>query len=213
MGVQQQQEIEAKFQVRDPADLERIRGWLIGRGGRCSRMAIRSVRDVYLDSAARDFYRAGWACRVRRFSGTGRRELTVKSLRRPVDGVATRAEWTEPVPAGRRLRYPGPFPGVALARRLPAALTAAEVRPIFMLVQRRRVFDVVFPRPALRVEISLDETRLSGAAGRLWVVEFELKRGSVEALRALVEAGRRAFPVRRAIPSKFAWALRAVGLR
>jgi inorganic triphosphatase YgiF len=206
------QEIETKLRVESAPELDRIPRWVAEQGGLCSPIEIRNVRDVYLDTPDRWFYRVGVACRMRTFTRNGRRELTLKSLLRPEAGLATRTEFTETLKGAGTARYPGRFPGRAIMRRLLPWLEGRKVSPVFSLDQHRRVFTAVFNKTGLQVEISLDETRLMGTSNRMQVAEFELQKGSASDLRALTRACHHALETRKETPSKFAWASRHSGI-
>lgn len=208
-----QQEIETKLQVDSAADLDRVPRWLAEQGGRCSGIRLRRLRDEYLDTSDRRFFSAGVACRIRIGLPRKQRELTLKSLLRPQAGVSVRTELTEPLKGRAGGRYPCRFPGHILARQLKPWLQQQKIGPVFILDQRRRVFDAVLPETGLEIEVSLDETRLAGTEHRLFVVEFELRGGTARDLRALTRAGRRYLNARPATPSKFAWASRLSGIR
>jgi inorganic triphosphatase YgiF len=207
------QEIETKLRVDSAPELDRIHQWVSDRGGRCSPLKIRNVRDDYLDTPDHWFYRAGVACRIRTFTRSGRRELTLKSLVRPKAGLASRTEFTEPLIGTGTGRYPCRLPGRSISRQLRSELGNRKVCLVFGLDQRRRVFTAIFPKTGLNIEISLDETRLANTDHRLYIVEFELQQGNAKDLRALTRACRQALGTRKEPPSKFAWASRLSGIQ
>ena len=99
----------------------------------------KELTDTYYDTEDWRFYRAGYALRVRR---DGKRvEATMKSLAPPEDGgLKRRREISEP------LRSDGPKPAEERPRpvgeRLRLLAGARDVRPLFGVRTRRRIFEL-----------------------------------------------------------------------
>jgi triphosphatase len=132
-------EVEWQF---DADDLGAVEGWLAKNrsafGITASPVSARKLSDTYYDTEDWRFYRAGYVLRVRR---TGERaEATMKALSPPEDGVRRRREISEPLEGGdvqalRRARGP-------VGERLRLLAGATELRPLFELRTRRRVFEL-----------------------------------------------------------------------
>jgi triphosphatase len=131
------QEIEWQFE----ADLVSVEGWLeenpTGAGLRVAAGETKVLTDTYYDTEDWRFYRAGYALRVRH---DGKRaEATMKSLATPEEsGPKKRREISEPLRSGKTLKSAhGP-----VGERLRLLAGARDVRPLFEVRTRRRIFEL-----------------------------------------------------------------------
>jgi triphosphatase len=132
------QEIEWQF---DAADLGSVEGWLKENpsvsGLRVVPGESKRLTDTYYDTEDWRYYRAGYALRVRR---DGKRvEATMKSLATPEEGgPKRRREISEPLRRGKTLKSAhGP-----VGERLRLLAGARDVRPLFEVRTRRRIFEL-----------------------------------------------------------------------
>ena len=138
-GSQDILEVEWQF---DADDLDAVEGWLaedhLDSGLAVSSASTKELRDTYYDTEDWRFYRAGYVLRVRR---DGKRvEATMKALAPAEDGVRRRREISESLRSGgmktlRRARGP-------VGEHLRSLAGAKDLRPLFQIQTRRRVFDL-----------------------------------------------------------------------
>jgi triphosphatase len=137
------QEVEWQF---DGADLARVEAWLKehpeGLGVVVGPDVDKELADTYHDTGDWRLYRAGYALRLRKVDQR-RSEATLKSLAPATeDGSVRRREISEPlrgddVAALLRKKKPGP-----VGERLRALVGDREVRTLFEVRTRRRIFDL-----------------------------------------------------------------------
>jgi inorganic triphosphatase YgiF len=203
-------EIETKLQLPGTERLAEVPGLIRKLQGDCSVSRCRWVTDIYCDSPGCWFYRAGFASRIRHYRGESGAEWTLKSLRRPRGGIAIRQELTERLATVPHLPTDR-LPGRILRRQFEKRMDLPRLIPLFTLVQRRRVFEAIWPATGLHLEVSLDVTRLAGGQEELAIVELELMQGEPGSLKDVTRSLRKLLGVRTAPPSKFAWAVRQTG--
>lgn len=180
MLVKTQPEIEMKLLITRPGQAEKVPGYLARHGWLVTEKGRRQVKDHYFDTPDRLLYQAGVACRLRL---TGRAaELSLKSLEPPIEGMATRVEMTERLPAAPRI-IGRQLPGKTIVARLRRLFGTFEIEPLFTLVQQRRIFNAHHPTSGLKMEVSLDLVAVQGFPRQLSVVELELQEGDPAVLR------------------------------
>jgi triphosphatase len=230
------QEVEWQF---DAPDLGSVEGWLEENpsvsGLRVLPTETKQLTDTYYDTEDWRFYRAGYALRVRR---DGKRvEATMKSLASSEDGgLKKRREISEPLRSGKTLKSAhGP-----VGERLRLLAGARDVRPLFEVRTRRRIFELrpeadgpdgaaeevtvdalggVHPRErgAVLAEISLDESEFSAGEerARLSRIEVEVideEANSCDGVSGFVGELQSSLDLRPTGLSKFRTGLAAAGL-
>jgi CHAD domain-containing protein len=165
-------EVEAKFAVPDRNTMERLKR--VVRLGPFEPGPPRphQVRDTYYDTAARDLYRRGYACRLR--EQADRRTLTIKGFGQVQSAIHERLECELLLPEGTDIApetWPEKEPWTEIreiigSQSLDGLFSVEQVRFVRMLRQDQR----------LVAEMSIDEAQIQ-AAGRsqsLWILEAEL---------------------------------------
>ena len=202
-------EIEAKFLVPDEATFEALARLECIGGLRAGPPRTREQHDTYADTATLHLYRAGYACRLRRF---GERALaTVKGLGRSDGALHQRIELehalaTPSLGALCQLEAePGP-----LVRQLAAG---EPLVPLFSVTTQRRQADFG-DEAAVRFEMALDRATFSGPAGKrlLLEAELELRHGDVALLERAAEELRRRYGLVASTRSKFERGLEWAGI-
>jgi inorganic triphosphatase YgiF len=151
------------------------------------------LRDTYWDTPAGGLAGAGCTLRVREQLGQGEApaELTFKG---PLPGnpggarsaVWRRSELTVDAPAGSGPREWARLPGAAPVMEALGRLDAErDLRADVVLRNPRR--ELVLESGPNQAVLSLDEVEIEGQPYRRRYVEVELKRGSADALEALVD--------------------------
>lgn len=223
-------EVEWQF---DATDLGSVGTWLrqhsSGPGLVVEPEPEEKITDTYYDAGDWRFYRAGYALRVRKKSGSVA-EATMKSLSPAEGNVRRRREITEPL-ADDKLDTLGRVPG-PVGERARLLLGGRDARPMFEVRTRRQKFALLLEDPAdgsgngasgeaVRIgEVLLDssEIPLDGGRGsaRLSRVEVEVEAGAGTAptpdLRGFVEEMQYALDLKPASLSKFETGLYATGL-
>jgi triphosphatase len=223
-----QQEVEWQFEA---SDLDLVESWLEEHPSASSlavvREATKELLDTYYDTEDWRFYRAGYALRVRRDGES--LEATMKSLTPAEGALRQRREICEPLESS--LVTPKGTGG-PVGERVRKVAGARDLRPLFEVRTRRRIFALRPERPSAdRVvedasgnirrygtettlgEVSLDETVISadgGAATRLNRIEVEV--ASDADLEEFVGELREALELRPTETSKFRSGLAAAGL-
>jgi triphosphatase len=213
-------EIEWQFAA---SDLAAARNWLasLPQGHserRCSRQPTLQIHDTYYDSSDWMIYRAGFALRLRHASegaaGVRETELTLKSLRAPVGGIARRTEISASMASadiGTILASAEP-----IAEQIRALVGTRLLSPLFHARTRRERLRLLEADSELPLaEIDLDQISIetpAGEAEQLTRVEVECIHAEPAALEPWVNGlrdGARLQPVQL---SKFRTGISAAGL-
>lgn len=211
-------EIEAKFIIRRPEQVEEALRFLAANGFTIAPQGATTHADRYYDTEDWSILAAGWACRIRQRQG--HETLTLKSLHGTNGTILARSEISQDGKAQEK-KAPLSFSDGPVKQQLDSILEDKPVVELFRVTSRRTVFDLERPDPApLRIEIDLDECRIEAekstdkATGTLEFTELELeaKSGSAADLESVAtllcnEAG-----LMPASYSKFERGLQAAGL-
>ena len=192
-------EVELKYDVTDPAALDRLlrAAEVAGFSGGEWREAL--VEDRYVDTADRAVERAGYAARIRLRGG--RAVAGLKSLT-PADGALHRREEIEG-PADEGLN-PRTWPESDARDFLLRIVGDRALGERFVIRQRRRVREVTAPDGA--AELSADDVEVLSGGRRLGgyaALEVELHHGDETILGRLAAAIERTGGVRPSAKSKF----------
>jgi CHAD domain-containing protein len=180
-------EIEAKYAVSDPAvfaallALQALGGYALRPNGE------RHVIDHYLDTAARDVLRGGFACRLREDEEEDRWLVTVKALGKAAGAVHQREEHESHIPPNAPLVEWPEGPAREIVRRLSGGQTLAE---LFTLRQRRVLRAVEQDERAVGV-LSLDTVEIDIGGRKMVTHEIEIEltaTGTMNDLHALAAA-------------------------
>jgi CHAD domain-containing protein len=139
--------LEIEWQFEAPC-VERAAEWLEGRLGVPFGPAA-TLKDSYLDTPDRRFFRAGRTLRLRKRGR--RREATLKTHAPSEDGLRRRAEFTEPMAGGDPKALPG-----EVGRRVRDLAGGEPVETVFSVRTLRRVLRGELDGAA--VEVALDES-------------------------------------------------------
>jgi CHAD domain-containing protein/adenylate cyclase class IV len=211
-------EIEAKFVIRRPEQIDTALRVLSANGFRVSEHGASTHVDQYFDTQDWSILAAGWACRVRHRKGNDK--LTLKSLYGGDGNVFVRAEISQPAKAHRKTArlYPGAGP---VKEELDAILKDTPAEELFHVTSRRTVYELEKPEagPVL-IELDLDESRIEAdkttdkASGVLdfTELELELKAGSAADLESAAMLLQDEAGLTPAQYSKFERGLQAAGL-
>jgi len=211
-------EIEAKFIVRRPAQVEETLRVVGEHGYRLRSRGARTHVDTYFDTDDWSILRGGWTCR-RRCSDDGD-ELTLKSLGRADGSVFLRDEISQAWPAPQEPDIDRLPPGAVRDRLLELAGDRPLIA-VFSVSTRRDVYVATPPRAqAPSIEIDIDAARIDAprrsekASGVLGFTELELELGdgdaaAIEALAAVLRGEAGLVPAR---CSKFERGLQAAGV-
>jgi CHAD domain-containing protein len=176
-------EIEAKFAVPDPAALEEIAALPEVAGFAISAGTIKNIHDVYLDTADRALFAAGYTCRRR--EEDARILITVKQSDRAAGAIHRREEFELTLPTDKPPEDWEPGPARDLIRKIAGE---KELRPLLELEQTRRT-RVIRRGERSIAELSLDEVRLKSGPGPFDFYELEvelLPPGTDPELQAIV---------------------------
>jgi triphosphatase len=201
--------LEVEWQFEAP-DLERVAAWLTEAnvpGYIVTALKTKEVRDTYFDTADWRLFRGGFTCRIRHQPDGN--ELTLKSMAAATDGLRSRREMNEVLPADVSRPEQGAGP-CARAVRLMAG--RRHVEALFTLQQHRRIYalDDLYGRLG---ELAVDETAVEGTERVFRRVELEVMPGAVqraERFRGVLTAVGSLTP---AGLSKFQAAMAACGLK
>lgn len=180
-------EIEAKFIIRRPEQLQKALRALSAHGYTISEQGASQHVDCYYDTQNWSIVAAGWACRLRHRDDAN--TLTLKSL----DGVDTdnnvfvRAEINQRL-APQELTSPLHVPRGQVRDELDGVLKGMDAEELFRVSSRRTIYalEKLSPSP-VRLELDLDHTcieadkRTEKASGRLDFTELELELKSGDA--------------------------------
>ena len=199
-------EIEAKFLVRRPEQVEDALATLRDLGFVSTEVETKTHIDTYFDTADFALWRAGWTYRCRRSGGTS--TLNLKSCGSQSGDVFVREEVDQPL-SGAASPGSNELPPGPVQARLDTIIDGEKKRKLFSVASRRRIYAVSRPgdRP-VRLELDLDRTRITAgkkkeqAPGTFEFMELELehKYGDTGVMEDIVSALRdRA----RLVPSQF----------
>lgn len=211
-------EIEAKFIIRRPEQVEAALRVLAASGFEISPRGASRHADIYFDTDDWSVLAAGWACRVRRYCD--RDKVTLKSLDDADATVLVRAEISQPI-EGHREHAPLSVPDGPVREKLDGLIGDKPLVELFRVSTRRSVYELERKGDKhLHLEFDVDECHIRAekttekATGVLEFMELELesRTGSsadLESVAALLhdEAG-----IMRARFSKFERGLQAAGL-
>jgi len=199
-------EIEAKYAISDPAafdallDLRALGTYTLRPTGE------RHVVDHYLDTADRDLFRAGYACRLRESEADRGWLLTVKGLGKAEGAVHEREEYESAVPANTAAPTDWPeCPAREIVQRLSGGRALVEL----FALRQLRIDRAVEEGERAVGELSLDtvDTEIAGHKTLTRELEIELgPSGTLEDLHA-VDAELRGYALRPVSASKFERAL------
>jgi inorganic triphosphatase YgiF len=161
-------------------------------------VGVKNVRDRYLDTADRDLYRAGYACRIR--TGNERQRLTLKTLTPATEAIHRRHEIEADVETDQPQNW---VKGEARALVL-GIIGSASLETLFHVYQTRHVYHVLHQgRPI--IEYSLDEVSLhQNTAIDYLELEAELIEGATESdLERFIETLLASWPLQPETRSKF----------
>jgi inorganic triphosphatase YgiF len=211
-------EIEAKFVVRRPEQVDAALQVLSAHGFEISECGETSHVDRYFDTDDWSILRAGWACRVRHRNGDDK--LTLKSLHGPDGSVFAREEISQPIQGQQDLATLS-LPSGPVKDHLRDILNETPVVELFRVTSLRGVYDATRNGEApLTIELDFDRTRIEAektgekAAGILTFTELELELVSgnaadLEAVACLLHDEAGLMPAQY---SKFERGLQAAGL-
>jgi CHAD domain-containing protein len=215
-------EIEAKFIIRRPEQIDAALRVLEANGFAISPRGASQHADVYYDTEDWSVLAAGWACRVRRHRGGDK--VTLKSLDGAGAAVMVRSEISQVMKAHRG-RTPLFLSDGPVREKLHRILGDKPLVELFRVSARRTVYELEKPgaksgATPLRLELDVDECCIEAekttekATGVLEFMELELESRTgnatdLESVAALLhdEAG-----ITRARFSKFERGLQAAGL-
>lgn len=175
-------EIEAKFLVRRPEQVEEALATLNDLGFISTEVETKTHFDSYFDTSDFAILRAGWTYRCRQ-SG-GRSMLNLKSCGSQHGHVFVREEVDQPLPGstspGSTELPPGP-----VQQRLDSIIDGKRKSKLFSVMSRRRIYAVSRPGDSpIRLELDLDRTRITAsrkkkqAPGTFEFTELELEHES-----------------------------------
>jgi triphosphatase len=211
-------EIEAKFVVRRPEQIEDAMRTLAERGSTIIERGVTDHVDRYFDTAEWSILAAGWACRTRQRDG--RTTVTMKSLHGGASNVFMRDEINQP------LEEPGTLPSPAMPEgpvqeRLQAMIDGRPLAELFRSSCRRTIYDIeIADATTVSLEMDIDRTRIEAgkatekATGTLEFteLELELRSGSPEDLERIAALLQDEAGLMPAHFSKFERGLQAAGL-
>jgi|FLOH01.1.fsa_nt_gi inorganic triphosphatase YgiF len=203
-------EIEAKLIAPSAQELLKLPEHIKALGFHISETRRFVCLDHYLDTPDLDIFRGGWALRLRDFSGT--QLLTLKALSTPsVDGIAKREEIEQEVEWDGGVELD--FDDGVLGGELTHLVQDKTLWQLFHIRQDRMQFDLV-TEDGLNIEASMDQVRWEGqdAIDLGFEVELELKSGSEDDLRLLVQRLVERTDWQPATASKFVRGLGVAGL-
>jgi inorganic triphosphatase YgiF len=172
-------EIEAKFVIRRPEQIDEALRALSANGFKISEHGTSTHVDQYFDTQDWSILGAGWACRVRHRHGEDK--LTLKSLQEGDGNVFVRAEISQRMKA-HGMKHRLHLASGPVKDELDNILDGTPVEELFRVTSRRTVYVLDKPEaPLVRIELDLDETRIEAdkrtekATGVLTFTELELE--------------------------------------
>jgi CHAD domain-containing protein/uncharacterized protein YjbK len=211
-------EIEAKFIIRRPEQIDEALEVLSANGFKISKRGASTHVDRYFDTADWSILAAGWACRVRHREGDNK--LTLKSLDGSNGNLFLRSEISQATGSHGNEARLNPDSG-PVKDELEDILDGAAAEELFRVTSRRTTYELEKAQaPAVRIELDLDESRIEAdkhtekATGVLnfTELELELQSGSAEVLESAANLLRREANLTPAQYSKFERGLQAAGL-
>jgi CHAD domain-containing protein/uncharacterized protein YjbK len=158
-------ETELKFTVSDRTTFKFLRNLPQIGPFMLQPLGTKRVADQYLDTADLKFFRAGYACRIRR--DKKKLILTLKSLT-PAEGHLHRREELETVIPSTA---PETWPANPATERARAIAAEAPLSPLFAITQQRHQFHVMENDQPV-IELSLDQ--VTAGAEKYFELEAEL---------------------------------------
>ena len=210
-------ELEAKFILEEPAQVEQLLTFLKSQRNKLVEAATQEIVDVYLDTPDWRLFESGWAYRWQ--DSGSKRFIGLKSLTRQDSAVQQREEIEQSVPtlpAG-----PSEIPPGVVADFIAANLQSEMPRELFKVMKHRKRYIVHTPNET-EIELCLDMTEidslekpLGDAVGRVefFELEMELSGGQPEELHSLADKLEHRLKLLPARLSKFERGLHAAGLR
>ncbi len=200
-------EIEAKLLAPDWSQLTQLPAALEALGAYVSDSEEQQFADHYLDTADLHLLRAGWALRWRNY--TARSVITLKGLRKPVEGISVREEIEEEISGSLE----DGLPVEVLGGRVKEIVQRADLQLLFSLEQSRSVREAVFST-GLKLEVCCDQIRWSGPAAKEeeFVAELEVKEGTEEQLRSVLARLMESLDWESSTQSKFERGMEVAGL-
>lgn len=211
-------EIEAKFVIRRPEQIDEALRVLSANGFKISEHGASTHVDQYFDTQDWSILGAGWACRVRHRHGED--TLTLKSLQEGDGNVFVRAEISQRTKA-HGMRHRLHLANGPVKDELDNILDGTPVEELFLVTSRRTVYELDRPEaPLVRIELDLDESRIEAdkrtekATGVLTFTELELElmSGSADDLESVAALLHDEAGLTPAQYSKFERGLQAAGL-
>ena len=212
-------EIEAKFLLRRPDQLDDVLALLDSRGYEVEPAGTSTHVDRYFDTEDWAIFRAGWAYRCR--SRGKKAKLTLKSLDAGDQNVFVREEIEQRLPKSKSARK-GKLPKGPVQALLKDIAGSARRKQLFRVESRRSVYHVATPEdtPA-RVELDFDQTiikarkRSKKAPGRMEFteLELELESGDADAVASLSSLLREKLELTPAQYSKFERGIQSAGIK
>jgi CHAD domain-containing protein len=212
------QEIEAKFIIRRPGQVDEAIRVLEASGFAIAPRGASTHADIYYDTEDWSVLAAGWVCRVRRQRGHDK--VTLKSLEGAEAAVLVRSEISQAIEAQEE-HAPLSLADGPVREKLDSLLGDKPLVGLFRVSARRTVYELDRSGAnPLRLELDVDECRIEAekttekATGVLEFTELELESqtgsaADLESVAALLhdEAG-----LTRGRFSKFERGLQAAGL-
>ena len=157
-------------------------GHLEAVGMSCGGPEQKILLDHYVDTADLAFRAAGWALRVRDMGA--RKLLGMKALRAAEEGLASREEHEQVIDWAGVLE----FPQDVLEGRVARIAGGEPLERLFAVRQDRTQLHAA-DEHGLWVEASMDCVRwdADGEAATAYIAELELREGTPDALRALLD--------------------------
>lgn len=210
-------EVEAKFLVRDPNQLNELVEVLRSLGYTLEPHRNETILDRYFDTPDWRILQAGWAFRCR--DRSGERSLTLKALSLSEGPIQVREE------VEQRIRVPhtrlGDLPSGPVRDRLAAILNGVRAEELFVIRNQRLLYRLVTPEDhTTHIELAIDQAQIIAekvtktAPGTLnfTELELELKQGQHQTLEQLADKLASRVDVLPARLSKFQRGLQTAGL-
>ncbi len=212
-------EIEAKFLLRRPDQLDDVLALLDSRGYEVEPAGTSTHVDRYFDTEDWAILRAGWTYRCR--SRGQKEKLTLKSLDAGDQNVFVREEIEQPLPESEPSRK-GKLPKGPVQALLKDIAGSARREQLFRVESQRSVYHVGTPgERSARVELDFDQTTIDAekrskkAPGHMEFteLELELESGDARALETLASLLRDKLELTPAQYSKFERGIQSAGIK
>ena len=209
-------EVEAKFLVRNPLQLDQLFELIRGVGYAVEPERNETFVDHYYDTPSCQLMRAGWAYRCR--DRDGEHTIGLKAFSLGQGPVQVREEVEQRVLLANTRS--GDLPSGPVRDQLAALVNGARADELFSIHNQRLLCTVVAPDDAARIALAIDQAHViaedapKGAPGVLdfTELELELEEGRRESLERLVAALAVEVDLLPARLSKFERGLQAAGL-